>query len=120
MKLLTTFVLSVLWFPCGFSFNTSEIGGEEGTTENENVPSKLLLLPPLARTLAGSYILVLRDDESTTDALEDILIMDYEVTGRIQYTYSSVLVGATVTGVSNFLLTLLLESSHVLSITPVS
>ena len=120
MKLLTTFILSVVLFPYGFSFDTSEIGWEEGTTNNENASSKLLRLPPLARTLAGSYILALRDDESTMDALEEILIMDYEATGRIQYVYSSVLVGATVTGVSNFSLQLLLESSHVLSVTPVS
>ena len=81
--------------------------------------SKLQLLPPTARTIAGSYILVLHGDESTRDALEEILSMDYEATGSIQYVYSSALIGATITGVSNFALQLLQESSYVFSITPV-
>ena len=107
-------------FPCGFhdAIDATIVVGDE-TTNSEYGSSKLHILPPTARILSGSYILVLRDDLFAMDALNEIMSSEYVPNGRVQYTYSSAFVGAAVTGVSANSLNRLLESSHVLSITPV-
>lgn len=120
MKLASLLTLLFCLVRAGTMNETVSLGGNKTAPAADENLAKLRALPPTAKILPGSYVLVLRDDHFAVDAVDEILGKGDEVRfGGIQYIYSSLLQGLSVKGVSSRSLASLIDSSHVLSITPV-
>jgi len=119
MRTLLLALLTLQLFPRGCCGGTID--------DKEQQSSKLEPLSEAAKTIPGTYILILREEgdfaaEHPDGVVTEILNAETEGAARVRYAYTTEAVrgGVAVTGVAHHTLQRLLQSDRVLSVTPVS